>query len=59
MYSTLRPESPAPRSSVSSASSSCCAVGILPPKMARTRSKIVAAAFTESCWPTIARNSVP
>jgi hypothetical protein len=54
----LRPDSPAARNASSSISSSASALGTPPSNSARTRSKMVAAAFAESCWPTIARSRV-
>src|SRR5688572_17416423 len=56
MYSVLRSESPQARSSVGFLSR--IPSGVTAPAQATTRSHTLCAAFTEICWPTIARASV-
>src|SRR5687768_8676542 len=56
MYSVLRSESPQARSSVGFLSR--IPSGVTAPAQATTRSHTLCAAFTEICWPTIARARV-
>ena len=56
MYSVLRSDRPQARSSVRFRAST--ASGVISPRHRQTRSQTLCAAFTEICWPQIARASV-
>jgi hypothetical protein len=56
MYSTLRSERPQARNNGLFCAST--ASGVMVPTQTQTRSQTLCAAFTEICWPQIARASV-
>ena len=57
MYSTLRAESPQARKSSEETAST--ASGSIADSVEEKRAQMLSAAYTEICWPTMERTSVP